>query len=57
MALAQLTLGSEDDHAKDEGLDKPDITRPKPQSISNLSDEELVAMEKKMVRKVDLVVM
>lgn len=40
-----------------EGYDKAEVTKPKPDSIANLSDEELAAMEKKMVRKVDLVVM
>lgn len=44
--------------AKGEYFDEPQtITRPKPESIANLSDDELVAMERKMVRKIDFVVM
>lgn len=43
--------------SKNEESTRPEITKPKPESIANLSDEELAAMEKKMVRKIDLVVM
>ncbi|VUC35634.1 unnamed protein product [Clonostachys rosea] len=52
-----LLCGSEDDVSKGEVLTMPTFTKPKPESIANLSDEELAVMEKKMVRKVDMVVM